>query len=149
MPETSANSCNPIIYNLSTYVLTENDIEVLKNGPKFTPTPLHFSNEDFRADMLSLSRKLKLSYAYRDNKTVDPSLIKLKGNQDGPKPRDRSLAQLCTQIDQMPAVRATCNNSKNPHKNPNNMCPPLYSALKNMSSNDNLILKAILIFLRT
>ena len=132
---------SPTIFNLSSKILDSFEIELLTKGPKFTPTPLYCSTEDYTADMLSLSRKLKLAHAYNNSNAnkCDGSLIHLKSDKPGPKPKDHDLLNLCNQLDKLKPSKTNRDNVK-PYQHPTNMTPPLYSALKKLRES-NLILK--------
>ena len=109
---------------------------MLKNGPKFTPSPRYFSEEDFKADKLSLSRKIKLAYAYGNWNQPNPenSLIKLPSNKAAPKSRDNDLTLLCQQIENTRPVKIKGKNK--------NMAAPLYTALENLLDSELIIKEA-------
>ena len=109
---------SPLIFNLSSKTLDKFEIELLKKGPKFTPTPLYCSTEDYTSDMLSLSRKLKLAHAYNNSNATncDGSLIQLKSNKSGPTPKDHDLLNLCNQIEKMKPSKINRDNGKTTSK---------------------------------
>ena len=129
-------SCRkPTIFNLSSHRLTEGEIQLLKNGPKFTPAPLICDKIDYNADMVSLSRKIKLSSAFGKSnakRIKDTSLIKLPSNKGGPKPTDKNLQLLCSQLENLEPVEI---------KSQSNMSRNLYSTLNDLRSNDNIVIK--------
>ena len=91
--------------------------------------------------MVSLSRKIKLSSAFgksnaKRNKVKDTSLIKqryikLPSNKGGPKPTDKSLQLLCSQLENLEPVEI---------KSQISMSRNLYLTLSDLISNDNIVL---------
>ena len=57
-----------ILINLSHLFLTKHEIEILKPGLSFTPTPNHNVSE-LETDTYNLIKKLCLTFYFRDSKT--------------------------------------------------------------------------------
>lgn len=81
----------PIIVNLSSHNLTQEQIELLSLGLKFTPTPQ--SNQDsIKADTKEFTRKLRLGEFFLDEeKNTDESVVRNKSNFVPPRGRNRVL----------------------------------------------------------
>ena len=88
----------PKIYNLSHKVLSQQHVNVLRRGLKFTPTPLP-NKIELKNDVQQFSRKLRLlEFFYKENesdkeKSSDDSIIKNKSAFNPPRNRDKILDQ--------------------------------------------------------
>ena len=86
------------IFNLSNKVLSQQHVNVLRRGLKFTPTPLP-NKIAFKNDVQQFSRKLHLlEFFYKENeseeeKSSDDSIIKNKSAFKPPRNRDKILDQ--------------------------------------------------------
>jgi hypothetical protein len=68
----------PKIINLSSIDLSTDQINVLKLGLKFTPTPKQ-NNQDLQADVIEFSRKLRLKeYWHNRSSNDDGSIVRNK-----------------------------------------------------------------------
>ena len=77
MPEvenSDRNKTQPKIINLSKVELNKNEINLLKKGPKFTPTPKQ-NNENLKKDVHSFCRKLRLSEYFSEIEIEDDKSI--------------------------------------------------------------------------
>ena len=68
---------DPKIINISSYNLTQAEINILKRGLKFTPTPNENVSE-LKVDTMSFTRKLRLKEYFHDKNIHDMSLEKTK-----------------------------------------------------------------------
>ena len=125
-----------MIFNLTECQLDADTIALLKNGPKFTPSPQYYSDDDFRADTRTLSRTIKFAYFYSNYTTQSPneSLIKLPSKKAPPKTRDNDLNLLCQQLENSKPIRNK--------KGPKNMARPLYTALNSLLDSELIIKEA-------
>ena len=88
----------PKIFNLSNKVLSQQHVNVLRRGLKFTPTPLP-NKIELKNDLQQFSRTLRLlEYFYKENeseeeKPSDDSIIKNKSTFNTPRNRDKILDQ--------------------------------------------------------
>ena len=86
------------IFNLSNKVLSQQHVNVLRRGLKFTPTPLP-NKIELRNDVQQISRKLRLlEFFYKENeseeeKSSDDSIIKNKSVFNPQRNRDKILDQ--------------------------------------------------------
>ena len=71
----------PTIFNLTEQSLNSKETDLLCNGLKFCPTPRYFSKEEFTADQKDLSRKINLSYAFKQKMPDYGDLIKPPSNK--------------------------------------------------------------------
>ena len=79
------------IINLSSIDLSQEEIETLKYGFKFTPTPTQNETE-LKADTKAFCRKLRLAEYFLDKDyTTDESLVKNKSSFNPPRGRDKYL----------------------------------------------------------
>ena len=86
------------ILNLSNVVLTQEEIDILKLGLSFTPTPkqniAELENYSFQ-----FTRKLRLVYHYRNSNIVDESIVKLESTYT-PKPNENTdLENICKELE--------------------------------------------------
>ena len=70
----------PKIINVSNVTLSKGEIEILKYGLSFTPTP-QFNLESFEKDLFNFTRSIRLKYEFQNNTSEpDASLIKPKSH---------------------------------------------------------------------
>ena len=67
------------ILNLSNVPLTQDETDILKLGLSFTPTPKH-NIPELENDIFQFTKKLRLTYHYRNSNVVDESIFKLESN---------------------------------------------------------------------
>ena len=69
----------PVVFNLSGLQLDDNELELLKKGLKFVPTPKNVDNVELKADFRTLAYKFKWHFALSNSPktTSDGSLLKL------------------------------------------------------------------------
>ena len=85
----------PKIFNLSNLTLNEHQINVLKKGLKFTPTPKRNVHE-LKRDIEQFTRKLRLvEFFSEEENSNDTSLVKNKSNFHPPRDRDKTLDTVC------------------------------------------------------
>ena len=85
---------SPKVINLSNIPLSSNEINVLKLGLSFTPTPK--SNiPELEADIFDFIRKLRLTYHFRNSVYHDESIVKPTSTFT-PKPnKNQELEKIC------------------------------------------------------
>ena len=66
---------SPKVLNLPNIPLSSNEINVLKLGLSFTPTP-KINIPEFEADIFHFIRKLRLTYHFRNSTYDDESIVK-------------------------------------------------------------------------
>ena len=88
---------SPKVINLSNIPLSSNEINVLKLGLSFTPTPK--SNiPELEADIFDFIRKLRLTYHFRNSTYHDESIVKPTSNFT-PKPNEnQELEKKCKKL---------------------------------------------------
>jgi len=134
----TSNEATPTVFNLTHNVLSAGDVDLLKKGLKFTPSPVVFDKTEHRADSLSVSRKIQLNYSWANrninvnNKDID--IIKLKSDKAPPKTRDTNLKLLCDQIEHI----EPCSRVPPP---PKNTTHDMYKSLQNFSRNSAITIK--------
>ena len=77
------------ILNLSNVPLTQEEIDILKLGLSFTPTPKQNIAEP-ENDIFQFIRKLRLTYHYRNSNIADESIVKLESTYT-PKPNENAV----------------------------------------------------------
>ena len=85
---------SPKVINLSSIPLSSNEINILKLGLSFTPTPK--SNiPELEADIFDFIRKLRLTYHFRNSVYHDESIVKPTSTFT-PKPNEnQELEKIC------------------------------------------------------
>ena len=85
---------SPKVINLSNIPLSSNEINVLKLGLSFTPTPK--SNiPELEADIFDFIRKLRLTYHFSNSTYSDESIVKPTSTFT-PKPnKNQELEKIC------------------------------------------------------
>ena len=130
----------PTVFNLSGVHLTEDEVELLKKGLKFAPTPKKVDNVELKADFSTLSHKIKWKFAFSNNQKAkkDESLLKVKTHSKAPpKPKEANKLLLCSQIENTsPKKRSFSGKSKH------NMPKRLYDALESLQEKDLIIKEA-------
>ena len=76
------------ILNLSNVPLTQEEINILKLGLSFIPTPKQ-NIAELENDIFQFTRKLQLIYHYRNSNIVDESIVKLESTYT-PKPNENA-----------------------------------------------------------
>ena len=64
------------ILNLSNIPFTQDEIDILKLGLSFTPTPKQ-NIAELENDISQFTKKIRLTYHYRNNNIVDKSIFTL------------------------------------------------------------------------
>ena len=77
------------ILNLSNVPLTQEEIDILKLGLSFTPTPKQ-NIAELENDVFQFTRKLRLTYHYRNRNIADESIVKLESTYT-PKPNENAV----------------------------------------------------------
>lgn len=127
----------PKIINLSQRILNDNEINLLKRGLKFTPTPQE-SKEILNADISDFCRKLRLSYIFneKDEDEDDDDLKPLVRNKSNWKPKvtkDKHLEETIALL-----------KTKSLDKNNNikeNLSPKERKAVLDLKSDKSIIIK--------
>ena len=129
----------PKIFNLSNKVLSQQHVNVLRRGLKFTPTPLP-NKIELKNDIQQFSRKLRLlEFFYKENeseeeKSSDDSIIKNKSAFNPPRNRDKILDQ---NIDSLNSL-----NFPNLQKAPkSNLSKLEWAAINDLKNNKNIEIK--------
>ena len=124
----------PKVINLSKKTLSDKEIELLKHGLKFTPTP----NEDdteLQTDIKELCRKLRLAerFANTDNEPYNEPLVRNKTGWNPPKSHDAHLEDAIQYLKEYP---------RNENKNvKNNISREEKSAMKSLLADNSIIIK--------
>ena len=87
------------VLNLSKVPL--NNDSVLKLGLSFTPTPPK-NIPDLEYDLYQFSRKLRLTYHFRNSNFQDVSLVKMPSSFTPPPNEHQELENICKQIEHTP-----------------------------------------------
>ena len=129
----------PKIFNLSNKVLSQQHVNVLRRGLKFTPTPLP-NKIELKNDIQQFSRKLRLlEFFYKENeseeeKSSDDSIIKNKSAFNPPRNRAKILDQ---SIDSLNSL-----NFPNLQKAPkSNLSKLEWAAINDLKNNKNMEIK--------
>lgn len=132
--QTITEGYNPIIINLSSCEFTDEQLELLNLGLKFTPTPRENSDE-MKSDIKEFTRKLRLGEFFLDNDTDDNSIVKNKSNFMPPRGRNRVLDNYIDHLTQTSERKSANNNSKT------NLTRKQQKALSEIQQMDNIIIK--------
>ena len=92
---------SPKVINLSNIFLTKHEIEILKLGLSFTPTPKHNVSEQ-RTDIYNFIRKPRWTYHFRDSTYEDKSFVK---NESTFTPINNENQELETTCKKMPEIK--------------------------------------------
>ena len=127
------------IFNLSSITLNKDDIDLLSNGLKFTPTPMSFDNVEFEADKENLTTKIKKQFCPFNNNRNKPQpgdcIVKASYTKSsGSYSKDPHIINLCRQ---MMNVKL-----KTKEKIQRNMNKGMYGAMKRLSTSDIVIKEA-------
>ena len=98
----SDNQISKQVVNISSFNLSENQIRLLTNGPKFCPTPSTYDAEQLLEDTTEGLRKIRLKEYFLEENTpsqlpTKPKFYK-KTFWEPPKGRDKSLEAYCSTI---------------------------------------------------
>ena len=77
------------ILNLSNVPLTQEEIDILKLGLSFTSTPKQ-NIAELENDIFQFTRKLRLTYHYRNRNIADEYIVKLESTYT-PKPNENAV----------------------------------------------------------
>ena len=77
------------ILNLSNVPLTQEEIDILKLGLSFTPSPKQ-NIAELENDVFQFTRKLRLTYHCRNRNIADESIVKLESTYT-PKPNENAV----------------------------------------------------------
>ena len=108
--------------NFSNIFLTKDEIEILKLGLSFTPTPKHNISE-LETDIYNFIRKLRLTYHFRDSTYEDISIVKNESTFTPKNNENQELETICKNLsetkinikrisDNMPNLRDGLNSLK-------------------------------------
>ena len=87
------------ILNLSNVPLTKDEIDILKLGQSFTQISKQ-NRTELENDIFQLTRKLRLTYHYRNSNIADESIVKLESTYT-PKPNENvNLENICKELKQ-------------------------------------------------
>ena len=73
--QNEVQSIHPKILNLSSYQTSQREINILKKGMKFCPTPEHNDHIREKCDITEFCRKLKMKEFFYDTELTDISLV--------------------------------------------------------------------------
>ena len=104
------------VLNLSKVPLNNDETSVLKLGLSFTPTsPKNIP--DLEYDLYQFSRKLRLTYHFRNSNFQDVSLVKMPSSFTPPPNEHQELENICKQIEHTPInIRKSKDNLMNLRK---------------------------------
>ena len=85
------------VINLSNIFLTKHQIEILKLGLSFTPTPKN-NISDLETDIYHFIRKLRLTYHFRDLTYEDKSVVKNKSTFIPKNNENQELEAICKNL---------------------------------------------------
>ena len=125
------------IFNLSSFVLNDEQVALLDKGMKFTPTPKNFDSIEFKADLINLTNKMRWKRVWQGKTTKasqNNSIVTRKSNKAPPKMYDMDAEALATQIE--------CFKPQRNWSNTPNMPSDQYEALKMLISSDLCIKEA-------
>ena len=88
---------SPKVINLSNIFLTKHEIEILKLGLSFTPTPKHNISE-LETDIYHFIRKLRLTYHFRDSTYEDKSIVKSESTFTPKNNENQELETICKNL---------------------------------------------------
>jgi hypothetical protein len=124
-----------LVVNLSSQEISEQQIELLRLGLKFTPTPRK-NQEELIKDTREFTRKLRLGEFFLDaDENDDGSIVKNKSRFIPPRGRNNHLDKY---IDYLHAISSAPAPQK---KTKSNTSHNLQLALKELQENQNLIIK--------
>ena len=87
--------------NFSSVFLPQQETSVLLLGLSFTPTPLVPDIHELERDVAEFTRKLRLSYHFRDSSYTDNSIIKLKSTYCPKRNENSELEDVCFKLEKM------------------------------------------------
>ena len=125
------NKPKPSVINLSTYKLTKDQIDVLKLGLKFCPTPKSNITE-LKGDLREFERKVRLKERFKDNINQDDSLVKNKSKFQ-PKKENKDIDTFFEKVWNL--------DFKENVKVKNNLSHRQKQALEELCNNQNIIIK--------
>jgi len=125
----------PKVINLSSRKLTIDEIELLKKGLKFCPTPNSNNNDELKTDILEFCRKLRLSEKFfnDDSKDCNGAIVRNKSNWNPPKSQDKFLEDTIEGLKKLPLEKTE--NIKS------NISFRQRQALKSLQNDKNIIIK--------
>ena len=104
------------VLNLSKVPLNNDEISVLKLGLSFTPTPPQ-NIPDLEYDLYQFSRRLRLTYHFRNSNFQDVSLVKMPSSFTPPPNEHQELENICKEIEHTPInIRKSKDNLMNLRK---------------------------------
>lgn len=102
MSKSSNNKVDPKVINLSSKVLSENEIKILEKGLKFTPTPQRKNIEEISNDTAAFCRRLRLAEFFIDKDSSDDSLVANPSNFNPPRGRNQQLDKYIDYMSKFP-----------------------------------------------
>ena len=88
----------PKVINLSSKILTQQQIDILSKGLKFTPTPQKKNYNEIKDDISKFTRKLRLTEELYDKSDNDESIVRNISKYNAPKGRNTALDIFCEHI---------------------------------------------------
>ena len=92
----------PKVINLSHKLLNDSEIDLLKKGLKFTPTPQYSNLNEIKDDISEFCRKLRLTEELFDKDNDDESIVRNKSDYNSPIGRNKHLDKFCEYISKFP-----------------------------------------------
>ena len=117
---------------MSNTFLTKHEIEILKLGLSFTPTPKHNISEP-ETDIYHFIRKLSLTYHFRDSSYQDQSVVKSESTFTQKNNENQELETICKNFSGIKI------NIKRTSDNIPNLRDGLNSLMTKISSNEFII----------
>lgn len=121
--------------NISGVVLTLDEQSLLSKGLGFCPTPLH-DLKGLDDDLYNLSRIIRLKYHFRNNKNIDPSIVKAPSSFS---PVPNQCQELETVINKLKNLTVSVSH---PTDNIKELRPALCSLMKKTANNEIVIKSA-------
>ena len=126
-----------MIINLCDRELSEDEINVLKKGAKFTPIPKRNNNE-LKRDVNDFCRKLRLKEYFADKNINDDSIVKGKSNFQPERNRNQTLEKY---IDFLKTFSDNYESDNNGYQRKNNLSKNESDALQKLIEDDDVIIK--------
>ena len=94
---TTTQKVSPKVINLSNIFFTKHEIETLKLGLSFTPTPKHNISE-LETDIYHFIRKLCLTYHFHDSTYEEKSIVKNQSKFTPKNNENQELETICKNL---------------------------------------------------
>lgn len=122
------------IVNISDYSLNADEIDILRNGLKFTPTPKNSDHQKLNLDVTEFCRNLRLKEYFHESTHVNNSLVKNRSSFVPPKNRNEALNNFINMIENYPLHNKCENKSYNITLNERR-------AISSLAENKSIIIK--------